>query len=290
MPKSSTASFTAQLLEPTQPVAGPVRVVDEDALGHLDLEHRRIQARRFERRSDVVEHAIVLRWRPLTFTLSSRFSAPGSERRHSATWAHASCNTIRPIGTISPGVLRGLDEIERADEPPIRVLPPQQRLHTGDPPSLQAEDRLVVDDEVAVVQRGLESVDDRVLIEPGSAHRRFVDGDPSPAPGLHRVHRDVGSPQQLVGGSAVRTGHRDADARAAASGRARRARRLLHPPEQPLGDDLRSLDGGVLEQDRELVATEPSGAVVGAAGAQQARTDLAQQVIARGVASVSFTP
>ena len=50
-----------------------------------------------------------------------------------------------------PGLLGQRDEVQRRDQPAVGVLPADQRLDAGQPAGRQFDDRLVVDDELAVL-------------------------------------------------------------------------------------------------------------------------------------------
>ena len=120
----------------------------------------------------------------------------------------------------------------------------------------------------------------------GAGVVRAVDVDPVTAGVLRRVARVVGAHHQLPGAAAARGDGYQPDARADAE-------HLLLPYEAELLDGraqlVRHLAGllhrAVLEQQRELVAAEPRQHVALAHRGLHPRGDLAQQLVARGVAA-----
>ncbi len=144
------------------------------------------------------------------------------------------------------------------------MQPARQRLDPDDAPAGQLEDGLIVDAQVALLERspqvGLH------LQAPGDTlmHGRLEDLEARLAVGLGLVHRDVGVAEQVFSGVAVDlVGHADADLRAdqgaldVAADAQGRGDALAHV------SDLARV-GDVLQQDGELVAAEACGGVAGA--------------------------
>lgn len=105
-----------------------------------------------------------------------------------------------------------------------------------------------------------------------------------PLPPLGRVHGQVGVTQQRLG-LVARPGEREPDARPYGQLAPAQAERVEEGVTDTLGRALRLLDpGDVLEQHRELVATEPRDRVARAGAGAQALGDGDQQLIACRVA------
>ena len=177
------------------------------------------------------------------------------------------------------------DEVVRGHEPAGRVLPAHERLERHDAVLGERDDRLVLHDELVVLQRaaqvGLE-------LEPGDrrrVHLGFVDAVAALALALGPVHRGVGVAQELVGVVAVRAREGDSGARVDEDLLARDEERRL----ERVDEALRGLARGgrcreALEQDRELVAAEPGRGVGAAEHRLQPGRDVDEQPVADGVA------
>ena len=74
----------------------------------------------------------------------------------------------RPRGDDDTRVLRHLDELVRAHDAALRVVPADQRLKPGDPSRLDERDGLIVKHHVPVLDRRLEA---RLQLEPGDRPR-----------------------------------------------------------------------------------------------------------------------
>ena len=163
------------------------------------------------------------------------------------------------------------------------MLPAEERLDRGDAPRPQPNLRLVVEDELAALERPSELADhgepaDRVLVLGG-----VVDGV-APAGALGHVHRDVRALKQKVDRATVVGRERDPDAGIHLQGQ------LLEP--EGFGEDtldpLHQLaDRGALqvgEDESELVAAKPRDRIAGAQAGAQTLAELAQQLVAARVA------
>src|SRR3990172_2389860 len=104
------------------------------------------------------------------------------------------------------------DEFARPDHPALRVDPADERFDAGHPTARHVDDRLVVEDELVRRDGALEGLGERMPLLDGRRHLGLEEDDPVLAPGLRRVHRDVGVAEELVGGAGARMTAGDADA------------------------------------------------------------------------------
>ena len=164
------------------------------------------------------------------------------------------------------------------------MIPAHERLGAGDLAGLEVELGLVVDDDLAGLDRVGQLADQREAGARVAVARGAVDLV-ADAAGLGRVHGDVGALHQRLDVAAVLGEHRDADAGAHEQRQALEAERLLDRAGEAAGDLLGLLDGGAgREQDGELVAADAGHELgVGHAGLQP-RADLAQEPVAGLVA------
>ena len=177
---------------------------------------------------------------------SRRASAQQRARR-------ASCSTQRPIGTISPVSSASGMNSTRRDQAALGVAPAQQRLEAGrSTPSGEPDDRLVVQLELAGVDRALQVGAQLEPVEHARVHRRLEQAVAALAVALGDVHRGVGVADQLLGACAASPAQRDRDADAGAQERAR-ACPARSGAASSVEDALRGVGGrlavDVLEQD-----------------------------------------
>ena len=160
-----------------------------------------------------------------------------------------------------PALLRERQEVCGREQPAPRVLPAHERLDAGDGPARQVGLRLVVQDELAVVDRVAQLADEREPLAAVVVARRQVDLVAGAHP-LGLVHRDVGALQQPDRVGRVLGVERDADARVDVDGDVLDVERALErvPQAQPRGA-RRGLVAG-REHERELVAAQPRERVV----------------------------
>ena len=179
-----------------------------------------------------------------------------------------------------PGVLGERDEHVGADEPAPRVVPAHERLDAGDETGADRGLRLVVDDELALLERAAQLAGER---QPRGAVGllRAVVGLDAGAPALGDVHGDVGAAQERVDVAAVVGRDRHADARLGAHDDPVDVDRLRDVPAQRLrkADRLHRV-GDAREDDRELVAAEAGYRVARARRRGDALGDLAQEQVA----------
>ena len=150
---------------------------------------------------------------------------------------------------------------------------------------LEPHDRLVGDADLAAVDGPLEVAPDGQPVDGAVVHRRLEQLDAALAVGLGRVHGEVGVAEQLVGRGVRAAPDRDADA----GPRVDLAPFDQHRFVQGVEDALGHLDDGgrirsVLQQDGELVATEPRRGVARAQATAQPVGDGTQQLVAGTVA------
>ena len=156
------------------------------------------------------------------------------------------------------------DEVRRAEQAARRVAPADQRLHAGHPTGGEGDDRLVDDLELAARDAPGELHAQAVAGHDRGVHQRLEDGDAIRPAALGAVHRDVGVAQQVVRAGDPVAGRGDADARADRDLLAQDRERDPQRVDDAMGDiEGMTQRGVVLEQDRELVATETGGEVVG---------------------------
>ena len=175
------------------------------------------------------------------------------------------------------------EEVAGAEQAALGVLPAHERLDAAHRAGPQLGLRLVVQDELAGLERGAELADEReplAAVVVAADHVDLVAG----AHALGLVHRDVRALQQPHGVAGVRGEQRDADAGVDVDADAADGEGMLERGAQPQpGGARRRLVAG-LEDDRELVAAEPGERVVVAQELLQARADLAQHLVAGVVA------
>ena len=183
------------------------------------------------------------------------------------------------------GLLGEGDEVERHDESPGRMVPADQGLEPIDLPARQMDHRLVVEDELLVVDGSLQV---RLQLQPPQrrvVHLGFEDLIPVLPRFLRDVHRDVGVAEELLRSlrtdRPVRTRARDPDARPDEDLLPVELERSVQRLEDPNGDVGRTdALATVLEQDRELVATEAGRRVRRPEARPEPLPHLAQQTVA----------
>ena len=168
------------------------------------------------------------------------------------------------------GLLGQRNELVRREQPALRVLPANERLHVGDGAGVEVDERLVVHDELAQIDGVAQLADELqprarvavllVRVEGMSAARR-----------LRLVHRHIGVPQEAVGILAMFREDRDPHARGHLDVDAVDREAVLERARDPVADLRGRSRAG--QQHRELVAAETGQDVVGAQdGAQRGPT------------------
>ena len=187
-----------------------------------------------------------------------------------------------------PRLLGERDELERLHDAAVRVDPADQRFDARDLARIQLDHRLVVQDELVVLERALQVGLQLQAPQRGVVHLRLEDLVATLALLLRHVHRDVRVAHECLGRVLAALpgalGHGDADARADEHLLALQGERDLEHLHDPIGD-VRRLDpfAAVLQKDRELVPAQSRGGVGGAQHVLQAIADLEQEAVARGV-------
>ena len=155
-----------------------------------------------------------------------------------------------------PEFLGQRHEQPRVDQTADRVGPAHERLEADDAARVEVVDRLVVREEVAVVDRGAQFA---LLLNPrqhGGMHLLPVDLEAVLAALLRLVHGDVRVAQQLFAGDS-RFVERDADAACCGGGPGSLRDGHAERFEDPLGQGRDVLAGPhVLNENGELVAAE----------------------------------
>ena len=155
-------------------------------------------------------------------------------------------------------LVRERDERSRPDDAVARPVPAGERLERDERPPLEVDDRLVVDAELAALDRPLDGEGELLPLADPRVHLRLV-RDEAALPGpLRVVHGDVRVPQQLFRHGDVLATQCDADAGVDRDVALVDDERLLDRLHQAVGDVLRLLGGGAAEEHRELVAAEAS--------------------------------
>ena len=185
------------------------------------------------------------------------------------------------------GLLGEGDEVQRRHEAARGVDPPDQGFDPGDLAALELDHRLVVEAELLVLERALQVGLEFQALQRGVVHRGLEHLIAALALLLRHVHRDVGVAQQLlgVGHLGALGGDRDADRGPDEDLLAFQAEGRFERLHHAVGD-VDGLDAvaPVLEQDRELVPTQPGGGVGGAQAFLDPFAHLAQDLVARGMA------
>ena len=160
------------------------------------------------------------------------------------------------------GLLGDRDELARAEQPALGMIPAGQRLDAVHGAAPERHDRLVVDDDLVLLDRASEIVLDSAALDQPRPHRRVEHLDAIASVGLRAIGRRVGVAQGGVGGVA-RAAHDDADARGQrdASGErdrgTQRSHGLLSERRRP------ALAADLLVEQRELVAADARRGVAG---------------------------
>ncbi|MHC2438586.1 hypothetical protein ACVMB0_005961 [Bradyrhizobium sp. USDA 4451] len=189
------------------------------------------------------------------------------------------------------GLLGDRYEIRRRDHAAHRMAPAQQRLAAGHFVAAQVDQRLVMQFEAALGQRGPQIGLKRTAQIGLLLHRRIEEAIGPAAGGLGRVHRKVGAFQQAEQVGAVARGDRDADTGIARQPMAeaveRRAQRLIDARHEVADVVVR---GDVVLDDRELVAAEPRDEVVRSDRLPQLLGHAAQEFVADRMAERVVDP
>ncbi len=147
-------------------------------------------------------------------------------------------------------------------------------------PAREVEDRLVDDDQLVLLERGLDVAHD-AGIDAAAQHHRLV-----ARVALRRVHLPVGSRQELLCGRAVVGEHRPADAAVDLHGSAVDAKRPAQRIAQPADEGSRPVVApGTHREDDELVPADASHGVRLADDRLEASCERLQHEIARAMSA-----
>ena len=224
-------------------------------------------------------------WRADRLTDISRRGPSGRASRHFVAWRQAVSSTHRPSGMIRPVSSASGMKAMRRDETADRVLPAHERLEADDPVRGQVDQRLVVDPQLAALDRPPEVVLHVDPVHRLVGHRGLEDGVPAGRVGLGPDHRDLGLAEHLARRRPARPAdgdaQRGADEPLPAAHREGRAQLVA----DALGDPPGVLDvDDRVEDDPELVAAEAGDRVARAERPDQPLADRRQEPVADGVA------
>ena len=176
------------------------------------------------------------------------------------------------------------DEGRGRDQAPLRVIPAQQGLEPGDPTGREHDDRLVVDLELAALDRPPQVGLEPQPLHDARVHRLIEDDVPLLAQRLGPIHRRVGVAEQVLGPLPVLRSQRDPDAPGREDLVSPQVERGLQVVANPLGHQHRIADvADVVGEDRELVAPEPRERVAPAHPLLEPPADRDQELIAGGM-------
>ncbi len=158
-----------------------------------------------------------------------------------------------------PGGLGDRNELGRRYDPELGMGPAQQGFHPGHLARGQADLRLIVQRQLAALERTAQFALDRVALQRAFVHRDIEKGIAARRAALAEVHREIGVTQQRAGIRAVGWRNRDADARRDHDGVLGEQHRLLQRGDQPFGHPRRILAAADLGQHHhEFVAAQAS--------------------------------
>src|SRR5207253_3345336 len=123
--------------------------------------------------------------------------------------------------------------------------------------------RLIVNRELAQLQPASQLALELHQITPLVCHVGTEHLTAATAASLCRIHRDVGTPDELLAGAGPAGVHRDADARIEHEVVGCDGHRIAEPFEQSMGDLEGYRLAGTVEQQRELVSAEAREGVAG---------------------------
>ena len=207
----------------------------------------------------------------------------GCSRRQRPTCRQASWSTQLPTLGDEPGLLGERDEVLREQVAELRMLPAHQRLDAGHGAGAEGDDRLVVEHQLALLERAAQGALELEAMAHIGRHLRGVGLEAALAGALGGVHGGVGVAEHLAHALARRGGG-DADAGGDEHLVAAQHEGLRHGAGEPLDQGLLFLgSGGILDQDGELVAAEPGDGVGGTGAGAEALGGQHQQLVALAV-------
>ena len=148
------APFDAHRLRVTERHARSGHVMNEGALGDLQLQPRRLQSRSPPESSSSSPTSSVSANNLLETLTHITPGASGPNCRCQVTICrHDSVSVSRVIARMRPGVFGERNELARADQSPHGMAPAHERFEPGDSPGSQRHDRLIVHLERATLDR-----------------------------------------------------------------------------------------------------------------------------------------
>ena len=111
-----------------------------------------------------------------------------------------------------PGFLGQADELGRADDAALRVIPAHQRFDADDRGGGEFDDRLIVDDEALPFDGAAQIVFEREQFQRVRVHRRVEHAMTRFALGLRAIHRRIRVADHVLGHVVLPRAERDADA------------------------------------------------------------------------------
>ena len=270
----------AELLQLGERLVGRIALGEEHALGDLELEPLGSNAGLAQMLA-----------RPSSTTPGS-LNCSGERLTATRTWSGQLRRFLErgpqhPFADLADqaGFLGQRNELGRRDRPAGRMLPADQRFEPGDLLAGGADDRLVMDRQLAALDRLAKIVLEQLALGRLAVHRRFVEAVLAAAGGLGRVEREVGIADQRVGAGPARVADGDAD-----RGADRHLVAFDHVGPRDLldqrpGERFQQADVDAAGKHRlELVAAETPDLAVIAHHRLQPLGDLAQQRVADRVA------
>ena len=173
----------SEILQPSQHVHRLLGVLHEHALGDLELQIRRFQPGFSQRCLDVIDQAFVgeLAWRQVDRTRNRR--SPAAATSGSARTPSSAPSADRAY---QASLLRDRNELVRRDQPHLRMLPAQQRLHSADPPRREVHLGLVMQPQFVALQHAAQRGFQRQALAGNVVDLRRIELVVVPSPSLWR--------------------------------------------------------------------------------------------------------
>lgn len=266
--------------EPGEGVGGPLRVLQEDMLGYLQLEGARWDAVPGEPRGDRSGEARGVHIARGDVDGDRHLQAHRAPARHLGE--RGLQDVLRQPGH-QPGGLGDGDELVRWHPAAVRVHPTDQRLQSGDMP-VEADLGLVVQLDIAGIQGAAQIAQQAEPVRGVAVPLGLVELDTA-AVALGLVHRHIGAAQQSLGVEGVVGEDGDPRAGFEHEGQSVEVQRGAQGGDEMAGRPLGAGEGvGGGQQDGELVAAEPGRLGAAREGVPQPVGDLEQQAVADEVA------
>ena len=253
--------------EPTKPPQDPLRErrgLHQDALRDLQRQARRRQPRLGEDLGDGILEVLSRELAGGDVHGDLQLRVAGIRRAPPGELPAGLAENPLPQWRDESRLLRHRDELGGANQTLLRVVPPDQRLDRLDPPISHADERLVVDAEVAAVHCAAKLVLGRQSPDRPDPHVVVEEFEASAAALLGPIHRRVGVADQGLGPVVPRARQRDADTGGDDQLRGVDFDGLRDDATEPIGDAHRLLiTGHVLAEQDELIPAEARPHVAG---------------------------